>query len=164
MRKALLITLAALTMTATISLAQNWPTKIGDLQKGKILIDDKGMTPYVFDKDSAGKSACNGPCAGNWPPLMATTSSSAVGDYTIITRDDGRNSGPTKDDHSTLGTMTKLPGISPVTASSTARGTSPSRSLLHFHPRVIGHLLHIHLSARAGRAGRPLRAYALNIE
>ena len=76
-------------MTATISLAQNSPTKIGDSQKGKVLIDDKGMTLYVFEKDSAGKSACNGPCAGNWPPLMATTSSSAVGDYTIITRDDG---------------------------------------------------------------------------
>jgi predicted lipoprotein with Yx(FWY)xxD motif len=89
MGKALLFALAALTMTATISLAQNSPTKIGDSQKGKVLIDDKGMTLYVFDKDSAGKSACNGPCAGNWPPLMATTSSSAVGDYTIITRDDG---------------------------------------------------------------------------
>ena len=89
MGKALLFALAALTMTATISLAQNSPTKIGDTQKGKVLIDDKGMTLYVFDKDSAGKSACNGPCAGNWPPLMATTSSSAVGDYTIITRDDG---------------------------------------------------------------------------
>jgi hypothetical protein len=75
-----------------------------------------------------------------------------------------RNSGPTKGDHSTLGTMTRFPGISPVTASSTAPGTSPSRSSLHFHPRVIGHLLHIHLSAHAGRAGRPLRAYALNIE
>ena len=89
MGKALLFALAVLTMTATISLAQNSPTKIGDTQKGKVLIDDKGMTLYVFDKDSAGKSACNGPCAGNWPPLMATTSSSAVGDYTIITRDDG---------------------------------------------------------------------------
>ncbi len=89
MGKALLFALAALTMTATISLAQNSPTKIGDSQKGKVLVDDKGMTLYVFDKDSAGKSACNGPCAGNWPPLMATTSSSAVGDYTIITRDDG---------------------------------------------------------------------------
>ncbi len=89
MGKALLFALAALTMTATISLAQNSPTKIGNSQKGKVLVDDKGMTLYVFDKDSAGKSACNGPCAGNWPPLMATTSSSAVGDYTIITRDDG---------------------------------------------------------------------------
>ena len=164
MGKALLFALAALTMTATISLAQNSPTKIGDSQKGKVLIDDKGMTLYVFDKDSASKSACNGPCAGNWPPLIATTHRRrwAITRSSPVTMD--RNSGPTKDDHSTLGTMTKLPVISPVTASSTARGTSPSRSLLHFHPRVIGHLLHIHLSARAGRAGRPLRAYALNIE
>jgi predicted lipoprotein with Yx(FWY)xxD motif len=89
MRKTLLFALATLTMTATISLAQNSPTKIGDSQKGKVLIDDKGMTLYVFDKDSAGKSTCNGPCAGNWPPLVATASSSPPGDYTIITRDDG---------------------------------------------------------------------------
>ena len=46
------------------------------------------MTLYVFDKDSAGKSACNGPCAGNWP-LMATSSSMPMGDYTIIARDNG---------------------------------------------------------------------------
>lgn len=89
MRKALLFALAALTMTATNSLAQTSPTKIGDSQKGKVLTDDKSRTLYVFDKDSAGKSACNGPCAGNWSPLMATASSSAVGDYTTITRDDG---------------------------------------------------------------------------
>ena len=31
------------------------------------------MTLYVFDRDTAGsgKSVCNGPCATNWPPLMA---------------------------------------------------------------------------------------------
>ena len=29
-----------------------------------------GMTLYVFDRDAGGKSACNGPCAANWPPLM----------------------------------------------------------------------------------------------
>ena len=28
----------------------------------------KGMTLYTFDKDTAGKSACNGKCAENWPP------------------------------------------------------------------------------------------------
>jgi predicted lipoprotein with Yx(FWY)xxD motif len=48
-----------------------------------------GMTLYVFDKDSVGKSACNGLCVGNWPPLMATATSMPMGDYTIITRDDG---------------------------------------------------------------------------
>ncbi len=87
--KTLFFALAALTMTATISLAQNSPTKVGDSLKGKVLIDDKGMTLCVFDKDSPGKSACNGPCAGNWPPLVATASASPVGDYAITTRGDG---------------------------------------------------------------------------
>jgi predicted lipoprotein with Yx(FWY)xxD motif len=89
MRKALVLALAALTMTTTISIAENVPTKMGDSSKGKVLTDEKGMTLYVFDRDSDGKSACNGPCAGNWPSLKATTSSSPADNYTVITRDDG---------------------------------------------------------------------------
>jgi predicted lipoprotein with Yx(FWY)xxD motif len=56
-----------------------------------VLVGPNGMTLYVFDKDVAGsgKSVCNGPCATNWPPLMAAESDKASGDNTIITRDDG---------------------------------------------------------------------------
>lgn len=54
-----------------------------------VLTNAGGMTLYTFDKDSAGKSACNGPCASNWPPLMATATDKAAGDYSIVTRDDG---------------------------------------------------------------------------
>lgn len=72
------------------ALAQMGPTKISESTKGKVLTDDKGMTLYIFDKDSAGKSACNGKCAVNWPPLMAAADSKAMGDYTVITRDDGK--------------------------------------------------------------------------
>jgi len=71
---------------ATAALAQ---TKIGDSAKGKVLTDDKGMTLYTFDKDSGGKSACNGPCAGNWPPLMASADAKIEAGYTVIARDDG---------------------------------------------------------------------------
>ena len=56
---------------------------------GDALVDGKGMTLYTFDKDSAGKSACNGPCAANWPPLKAEAGAKAEGDYTVVTRDDG---------------------------------------------------------------------------
>lgn len=55
-----------------------------------VLVGPNGMTLYTFDKDEAhsGKSACNGPCAANWPPLAAT--GDAVGEgYGVITRDDG---------------------------------------------------------------------------
>ena len=51
--------------------------------------DAKGMTLYTFDKDAGGKSACNGPCATNWPPLMAGADAKASGDWTVVTRDDG---------------------------------------------------------------------------
>jgi predicted lipoprotein with Yx(FWY)xxD motif len=47
------------------------------------------MTLYVFDKDAGGKSACNGPCAANWPPLMVVGDAAGSGDWTIVVRDDG---------------------------------------------------------------------------
>jgi predicted lipoprotein with Yx(FWY)xxD motif len=53
------------------------------------LTNASGMTLYTFDKDAAGKSACNGPCAANWPMLMAASGASGSGDWTIVTRDDG---------------------------------------------------------------------------
>jgi predicted lipoprotein with Yx(FWY)xxD motif len=36
---------------------------------GSVLIDSKGLTLYLFEKDSPGQSACSGSCAGVWPPL-----------------------------------------------------------------------------------------------
>lgn len=56
-----------------------------------MLVGPNRMTLYTFDRDpaGAGKSVCNGPCATNWPPLMATAGASATGDYSIVTRDDG---------------------------------------------------------------------------
>jgi predicted lipoprotein with Yx(FWY)xxD motif len=42
---------------------------------GTILVDDKGMTLYMFEKDKDGKSSCDGACAAAWPPL--TTSGKA---------------------------------------------------------------------------------------
>ena len=57
-----------------------------------VLTGKNGMTLYTFDRDAAGsgKSVCNGACATNWPPLMATEGEKASGDYSIITRDDGK--------------------------------------------------------------------------
>ena len=54
-----------------------------------VLVAPSGMTLYVFDKDAGGKSMCNGPCATNWPPLMAAADDKPMGDYSIVTRDDG---------------------------------------------------------------------------
>jgi predicted lipoprotein with Yx(FWY)xxD motif len=39
---------------------------------GRILVDARGHTLYLFGKDRNGKSACSGACATAWPPLIAT--------------------------------------------------------------------------------------------
>ena len=64
------------------------PVRISD----GLLTGSNGMTLYTFDKDVAGsgKSVCNGPCANNWPPLYAADSDTASGDYSIVSRDDGK--------------------------------------------------------------------------
>jgi predicted lipoprotein with Yx(FWY)xxD motif len=64
------------------------PAKVAD----GVLTGLNGMTLYTFDKDVAGssRSVCNGPCATNWPPLMAAETDQASGDFTVITRDDGK--------------------------------------------------------------------------
>lgn len=56
-----------------------------------VLVGPNQMTLYTFDRDpvGAGKSVCNGPCANNWPPLMVSGQAMAMGDWNIITRDDG---------------------------------------------------------------------------
>jgi predicted lipoprotein with Yx(FWY)xxD motif len=46
---------------------------------GKVLVDSKGHTLYLFEKDSGAKSACAGACASAWPPLLAMGSPTAAG-------------------------------------------------------------------------------------
>lgn len=79
---------AALGLGACAQLGEA-PAKTGQSGLGPILTDVKGMTLYTFDRDQGVKSACNGPCATNWPPLMVEAGSSASGDWSVITRDDG---------------------------------------------------------------------------
>ena len=55
-----------------------------------VLVGANGMALYTFDRDATpGKSACNGPCATNWPPLMAAVGAANMGDWSVVTRDDG---------------------------------------------------------------------------
>lgn len=85
------LTIALLTAALLVgcdSLTAGRPAQVAD----GVLVGPSGMTLYVFDKDVAnsGKSVCNGPCAVNWPPLMAADSDKPAGDYGVITRDDGK--------------------------------------------------------------------------
>jgi len=45
---------------------------------GSILVDGKGMTLYVFDKDEKDKSNCSGGCLKNWPPFTVADESTKV--------------------------------------------------------------------------------------
>jgi predicted lipoprotein with Yx(FWY)xxD motif len=44
--------------------------KTGTSALGRIIVDGRSHTLYLFKKDTHGKSACAGACAQNWPPLL----------------------------------------------------------------------------------------------
>jgi predicted lipoprotein with Yx(FWY)xxD motif len=61
---------------------------------GKILVNSKGMTLYVDEKDKPGAPACTGACLTAWPPLTATgTPTAGTGvtatKFSTITLSDG---------------------------------------------------------------------------
>jgi predicted lipoprotein with Yx(FWY)xxD motif len=52
--------------------ARHAPTvRVTRTRLGKILVNSRGRTLYLFKKDSGTKSACFGACAAAWPPLRA---------------------------------------------------------------------------------------------
>jgi predicted lipoprotein with Yx(FWY)xxD motif len=81
---ALAAVLAASALTG-IAFAASKPTKpatvkaraAGDL--GKIIVDGRSRTLYLFEKDKNGKSSCSGACATNWPPLLTKGKPKASG-------------------------------------------------------------------------------------
>jgi predicted lipoprotein with Yx(FWY)xxD motif len=38
---------------------------------GRFLVDGRGRSVYLFERDRRGRSACFGACAAVWPPLLA---------------------------------------------------------------------------------------------
>ncbi|MFA6117578.1 MAG: hypothetical protein WC729_26540 [Sphingomonas sp.] len=77
-------------LTASPAFAHNPPSiHVATTAKGQTLVDAAGMTLYMFDKDADGRSACNGACAANWPPIVADPGFAAHADWSIVTRDDG---------------------------------------------------------------------------
>lgn len=86
LRNLLPVAVAAALLSACMSMAPA-PVKTQD----GMFVNSAGMTLYTFDKDVAGsgKSVCNGPCAQNWPPVMASSNDSSGGDWSLVTRDDG---------------------------------------------------------------------------
>ena len=88
MRRLMVLALAAVFAASAltgIAFAASKPTKpatvktrtAGDL--GKIIVDGKSRTLYLFEKDKNGKSSCSGACATNWPPLLTKGKPKASG-------------------------------------------------------------------------------------
>jgi predicted lipoprotein with Yx(FWY)xxD motif len=69
--------------------------KTADTALGKIIVDAQGKTLYYFANDIAanGTSACNGQCAGIWPPFNTSVIQVSApldpADFASITRADG---------------------------------------------------------------------------
>lgn len=63
---------------------------IGDTAKGKVLVDAHGMSLYLFDKDTAGQSACYDKCAELWPAVLAPAGFTTMGDFSAAARKDGK--------------------------------------------------------------------------
>ena len=60
--------------TSSRSRAQAAPTARVALRKtalGTILVDSRGRTLYLFEKDRNGMSMCNSACVSYWPPLTS---------------------------------------------------------------------------------------------
>jgi predicted lipoprotein with Yx(FWY)xxD motif len=89
MKNLIALILAALLIAACATTAgDRTPADV----RNNMLVGESGMTLYTFDRDTvgSGKSACNGPCATNWPPLVVIGNAQPVPGYTIVERDDGR--------------------------------------------------------------------------
>lgn len=45
---------------------------------GTIIVDGRGRSLYLFEKDAHGRSACSGTCTVYWPPLLTTGKTTAL--------------------------------------------------------------------------------------
>jgi len=98
MRRILLLSAFSLVLAlvfAGVASADHHAVKVSeDAKIGKYLVDAKGMTLYLFKKDSPGKSACAGPCVEKWPlyyrEAVAAASGLKAADFGTITREDGK--------------------------------------------------------------------------
>src|SRR5437588_472543 len=70
---ALVIAAAALILAGVAGASKVSRPSVGVAQSklGRILVDGRGRSLYLFEKDRNGKSSCNGACVAYWPPLIA---------------------------------------------------------------------------------------------
>ena len=58
------------------------------MMAGGMMVDEKGMTLYTFDKDADGKSACYDACAAMWPAYLGKADAKLTEGWTLVDRTD----------------------------------------------------------------------------
>jgi predicted lipoprotein with Yx(FWY)xxD motif len=61
----------AATLAPSVSMTEAVVNVATDPKLGKILVDEKGMTLYMFKKDAPDQSNCTGNCLKSWPPFLS---------------------------------------------------------------------------------------------
>jgi predicted lipoprotein with Yx(FWY)xxD motif len=69
------LTLVAAGCGGAIPSADGGPAmvKLSSSPDGRALVDARGQSVYLFEKDGDGESYCSGACAAVWPPLETST-------------------------------------------------------------------------------------------
>jgi predicted lipoprotein with Yx(FWY)xxD motif len=73
-----LVAVAAVVAGAAVAVSAGTPAKakrsptvhLRATKIGRVVVDARGRTLYLFEKDRHGRSACYGACAKNWPPAL----------------------------------------------------------------------------------------------
>lgn len=102
MRRAIFLALAAIS-TGAIAQTTKAPQPGSDLPQTPVEVSavkenglfrlrttESSLALYTFDADAEDRSACVGPCAEAWPPVVAPPGSEPMGEWRPITRADGR--------------------------------------------------------------------------
>lgn len=76
---ALVVAVGASTAAIALSKGSAATIKTRHTSLGTVLVDAKGRTLYLFEKDKTKKSTCSGKCAVNWPPALTSGKPKAGG-------------------------------------------------------------------------------------
>jgi predicted lipoprotein with Yx(FWY)xxD motif len=82
-------TLAVFFAASTAAQALQTTVHVARSDRGNVLVNDKGMALYVFDKDAPGRSNCSWFCAVAWPPALASASATTTKRWSVVKRDSG---------------------------------------------------------------------------
>ena len=88
------VSYASTSTTPQATKAKPATVRVAKTNLGKILVNSKGRTLYLFQADSGTTSACNDACAAAWPPLTSATPKIGKGAKASLagtaTRSDGK--------------------------------------------------------------------------